>query len=851
MKKKHISALAGLMALILLFSATPASPVMADTKSSEIPSEMTKIAENENLALYFNEKDTGIAVLNKESGDVFFSNPQDTDSDKIASPFHKKQLKSQIFLRYYNENVQEGNMDNYNDCIEEGQFEVEELPDGVKITYAMGEGAVKLLLPGVISVERMDAFAANLDQSKSKKLLRNYTKYDLETMKESEKKDILENYPGLEAHPIYVLKAATKDYIKEELSQYLESVGYTWEDYEFDLTDNGYSAENTKPWFNIPLTYRLEGKNLIAEIDPNEIEYNEEGYYLVDIELLPYFGAALKGTEGYLFVPDGSGALINFDNGSTTVYSAKVYGQDVTMNVLSPSKSQIDQTVTVKMPVFGAKLGSKAWYAVIEDGDGYSDITASVSGRVNSYNNVYAGFQFLEYGTSSLGDMVGTNSFQMYSTADFSGIYKLRFSFLSGDRADYSGMAEGYRNYLLETGVLKERLSAGDVPFYLECIGAIDKSATFLGIKYSAVTPVTTYAQAEKIVDTLLDSGVKDINVIFSGWANGGLHGSSMTRLKPIGKLSKGGVSQSEFVSRMNKKSVDTFFTAEFQHVYRDSLADGYTLLGSAPKYFDLSPVKEATYYLSNDMSDENDKIELIKPSLADKVTAQFKKKLSGMENAGVNIGTISYNLYTDQQPENYTDRQKAKICNTSAVQALKEAFSGRLLGDNANAYMLGQITDLINAPFDSNHARIIDTPVPFYEMVLHGYLNYSGDCLNLTDDYNTTLLKSLETGAGLYFKWIYAENSVLKETDFDSLYSVNYNSWIHKAAEDYNTVNKVLAPLSDQTILKHETLSKKTVRVTYEKGTQILLNYSDEDVIIDGQKVAAGSFAVVTRNEK
>ena len=851
MKIRHISAVAVLMTLILLFSAVPVTPVSAETTVSEIPEGMTKVAENDSLALYFNEEDTGIAVMNKKSGDVFFSNPQDTDKDTLATPFQKKQLKAQIFLRYFNENVQEGNMDNYNDSIEDGQFVFEKLEDGLKITYSMGEGAVKLLLPSVISVERMDAFAEQLENAQSKKLLRNYTKYELDTLKAGEKKDVLETYPIIETHSIYVLKAATKDYIKEELSQYLQDVGYTWDDYEFDLTDNGYTVENTKPWFNIPLTYRLEGENLVAEIDPNEVEYNEDGYYLVDIEMLPYFGAALKGTKGYLFVPDGSGALINFDNQSTTIYSAKVYGQDVTMNVLNPSKSQIDQTVTVKLPVFGAKLSSKAWYAVIEDGDGYADITASVSGRINSYNNVYAGFQYLEYGTSSLGDVVGSNSFQMYSKADFSGNYKLRFAFLSGEDANYSGMATGYRNYLIKNEVLRERLAANDVPFYVEYIGAIDKSATFLGIKYSAVTPVTTYAQAEEIVDTLLDSGISDLNVIYSGWANGGLHGSAHTKLKPIGKLSKGGVSQSKFLSHMEEKNVDTFFTAEFQHAYKDGFADGYTLLGSAPKYFDLSPVKEATYYLSNDMSDENDKIFLLKSSLAEKVTSQYRKKFSGKENIGFNIGTISYNLYTDQQPENYTDRQKAKNYNTAAIQKLNETFPGRLMGDNANAYMLGQITDLINAPFDSNHARIIDTPVPFYEMVLHGYMNYAGDCMNLTDDYNTTLLKSLETGAGLYFKWIYSDNSILKETDFDSLYSVNYTNWIDTAIEDYKRVSEVLAPLSDQTILKHETLSKKTVRVTYEKGTQILLNYSDEDVTIDGRKVAGKSFAVVTQNEK
>ncbi len=851
MKKRHISAVAGLMTLILLFSVTPAVPAKAETNSSEIPSDMKKVAENESLALYFDEKETDIAVLVKKSGDVFFSNPQDTDSDTVASPYQKKQLKSQISVRFFNENVQESSMDNFSDSVEDGQFVFENIEDGIKITYSLGEGAVKLLLPTVISVERMESFAAGLDKSKSKKLLRNYTKYELDTLKESEKKEILETYPIINQHGIYVLKTSTKDYIKEELSQYLESVGYTWEDYEFDLNDNGYTAENTKPWFTIPLTYRLDGENLLAEIDPEAIEYNEEGYYPIDIELLPYFGAAFKGTEGYIFVPDGSGALINFDNGNSAIYNAKVYGQDVTMNVLSSSKSQIDQTVTVKLPIFGAKLGPKAWYAIIEDGDGYADITASVSGRINSYNNVYAGFQFLEYGESSLGDMVGTNSFQMYSPAEFSSKYKLRFAFLSKEKADYSGMAEGYREYLIKNEVLKERNNEEGIPFYVEYIGAIDKSATFLGIKYRSVTPVTTYKQAEEIVDKLLDSDVSDIRVIYSGWAKGGLHGNAQTKLKANGKLSKGGVSQSEFISHMEDKGVKTFLTAEFQRVYHDTAFDGYTVLGSSPKYFDLSTVREATYYLSNDTSDENDKISLIKPSLSDKVTKQFNKKYSQKGNVGVNIGTISYNLYTDQQPEKYTDRQQAKIYNTSTVQALNEAFSGNLLGDNANAYMLGQISDLINVPFDSNHVRIIDTPIPFYEMVLHGYMNYSGDCMNLTDDYNTTLLKSLESGSGLYFKWIYADNSVLKETDFDSLYSVNYNSWIDKAIEDYKKINDVLAPLNGQTIIKHEILSKGAVRVTYEKGTQILINYSDEDIKIAGRSVEAKGFAVVTQNEK
>ena len=57
--------------------------------------------------------------------------------------------------------------------------------------------------------------------------------------------------------------------------------------------------------------------------------------------------------------------------------------------------------------------------------------------------------------------------------------------------------------------------------------------------------------------------------------------------------------------------------------------------------------------------------------------------------------------------------------------------------------------------------------------------MDYAGECLNMSDDYNTTFLKSIESGAGLHFKWIYEDNSILKETDYDDMYSVNYEYWL------------------------------------------------------------------------
>lgn len=61
----------------------------------------------------------------------------------------------------------------------------------------------------------------------------------------------------------------------------------------------------------------------------------------MDIDLLEYFGAAGPEEEGYMFVPDGSGALIMFNNGKVNApaYIGYVYGEDKT-NLVNQTKNR-------------------------------------------------------------------------------------------------------------------------------------------------------------------------------------------------------------------------------------------------------------------------------------------------------------------------------------------------------------------------------------------------------------------------------------------------------------------------------------------------------------------------------
>lgn len=812
--------------------------------ANEVVSGMSKVAENDVLELYLDEVETKVAVRDKSSGEVWYSNPVDGEKDTFSTSYYQKVLKSQLYLTYIDENTKISSMNNYTSSIENGQFEIEKIENGVKITYFIGDSSLMIQLPEAITEERMLNFLSLMTEEQQKKINRNYVFYSLESLADDKKEEMSALYPVLDEQNIYVLRSGTKDYMKEELAGYFEEAGYTQEDFELDSENLAAGEDDSKAWFRVPLNYQLEGENLVVTVNPEEVEYNTNGFYLVNIDILRYFGASL-GETGYLFVPDGSGALINFNNGKTTEasYSAAVYGQDATMVSTTWYQSQVDVKNTVKLPVYGIKEENKAVFAVIEEGDAYATIKADVAGKITGYNDVYASFTYLQYGATSLDNMVGAQSYYMYSKADFEGSYKIRYSFLTGDEADYSGMAACYRNYLETTGVFDGKLESEELPFYAEYIGAIDKPKTFLGIKYDAIETLTTFAQAEEITNQLKNSGIQELNVIYSGWLNNGLQGDAITNFKVESKLKEGGVTLSGLLNFMKETATEIYMTTDLQYVYRDGFFDGYSSIKYAPRYFDNSIIKINRYGLASRVM-EDKLANLISPYYLSDIVKKVSSNLTRQAISGVNLGTLSWELFSDLQPTVYTDRQMAEKKNTEAMQQLLDA-NQKLIGDNANAYTFGYVSELVNAPLSSNRYRVIDEEIPFYEMVLHGYLPYAGEAANLSDDYETVLLKSAESGAGLYFKWIYEDNSLLKETEYDYLYSVNYEAWIDQAVADYTRMNQEMGYLQQYEIHSHEYVEEDVAKVVYEDGSRVYVNYTKNAVTVDGILVPAREFVV------
>lgn len=162
------------------------------------------------------------------------------------------------------------------------------------------------------------------------------------------------------------------------------------------------------------------------------------------------------------------------------------------------------------------------------------------------------------------------------------------------------------------------------------------------------------------------------------------------------------------------------------------------------------------------------------------------------------------------------------------------------------NAYVLPYADVVIDAP-SSSELNLTDKSVPFFQMVVHGFIDYAGDPLNFSHDMEYELLKMIETGAYPYFTLMYEDNSVLKNTDFDYLLSTNYKRWLLRMSEIYSAVNHALAPVKDQRIVSHEEIVDGVFKTTYENGYSTIVNYREEPVIIGDIEVDRRSFRVIT----
>ncbi|WP_152399330.1 DUF5696 domain-containing protein [Paenibacillus cellulositrophicus] len=557
------------------------------------------------------------------------------------------------------------------------------------------------------------------------------------------------------------------------------------------------------------MQYELTDSGLKVKVPAAGIR--EEGASaLFSLDVLPYFGAAPAKENGYVFVPDGPGGLIRFaqEHASLTRgYSHQVYGSEVT-NEENGTRTG-ERREDIAYPVFGLKKGDHAFLAVMTKGEDSANVSAMAPGLKSSFYQVFSSQIYREEYLYRMSRLAAPS--KAVQKERLNRDREVEYRFLNGADADYVGMAGAYRSYLQETGRLTEALKPVDhVPLYLKIMGGNYEKA-FGRIRYVAAT---TFEQAGDIVSTLQSKGVASLRTIFYGWQNEGDY--NMEKRFPIDPALGGEAAAKTFISAMKERGVPVSFSEDFLWVDGHSSFSGKT---DAIRGIDGTAYVDDGWYIA-------------KPAYTAVTAADTVDRLKKLGVDGIHFSGIGEMLLNDYEPSGIQTREYAKTIYDGLLKYTREAL-GSASVNQGDAYALGQTDYIDGLPSESSYDFMIDETVPFYPIVLHGFVPYTFGDGNLRDDEDAEFLRAIEYGALPSFFVTHDDSRKLKDTPSNFLYSSRFDKWERRIEEEYAKFDS-LSQLYSMRIIGHEKLSGQKYATTYEDGTRVIVDYGVKDFTVE-----------------
>ncbi|CAM4329890.1 DUF5696 domain-containing protein [Paenibacillus alkaliterrae] len=581
---------------------------------------------------------------------------------------------------------------------------------------------------------------------------------------------------------------------------------------------------------------KLEDDALVVRLDDKDMAENGKAK-LSSIQPLPFLGAVLKDEiPGYMLIPDGSGALIRFQETHPRydqAYDGKVYGMDHAAEY-SDLRSINEQPIL--MPVFGMVhgTGQNGFLGIIEDGKHTSRIIAYPSGVNTNYYWTSPKFvlRYAYYQPTSK-NMGGFNTFQAERNHEDR---QVRYIFHDGRDADYVGMAKTYRNYLKDLDILKPKsVSQENIPLHMELLG-LEKEPGIIG---NTMVNMTSFEEAEAMVNELMNQGVHNLSVVFRGWDEGGLNGNNPDKF-PVAKELGGEKRLLELKKSLEEKGVPLFLFADYTSAYGKNddfspKADGIRTISNN--------VLSDTYYLWFDEESSSDlTVYFINPKLAAEMAKSDAERFDQMGIDALALGKTGSLLLSDHHPQNKMSRMQAA--------GEYEKLAGSLLGKmdhvgvyKPNDYLWKYSSQMFEMPLYSSQYMFSTDTVPFLQIALHGYVDYFAPSANFNANPQQYLLRMVEYGAYPSYKLTNEPSWKLKNTLSNDMFTSYFKDWKGEIASTYEKMNAVLKHVQDATIEQRNVLDYGVVEVVYSNGKKIIVNYRAKDISYENQTVPKMDF--------
>nr|WP_255654608.1 DUF5696 domain-containing protein [Cohnella sp. REN36] len=602
---------------------------------------------------------------------------------------------------------------------------------------------------------------------------------------------------------------------------------------------NGMEVTYAFADLGIRMTVRtsLDERGLVVSLPADGIEESGNGR-LASVQLYPFLGSVRRAdVPGYLFIPDGSGALIRFTDHQTRFdepYVGQIYGNDA-------ATVGFQWANRVSYPVFGIVHGVRqnALMGTVEQGQANAAIVAYPSGVNTSFYWVSARFDIrYAYFQPTSQSMGGINAFTKQLTE---GDKEVRYAFLSGEDADYAGMAAAYRASLQAKGMLPSggavQPEAGDVPVQIDFLGGDIEP----GIVGKHVIKLTSFADAQAILADLERQGVRRVTAVLRGWNAGGLNGARPA--KPSYAAELGGRSGFEALrDYASERGIDLHLDTNYT-----DLLEGSPRTSIRSDAVRMVTDRLAEYnYVSRFVSDlyRDMKGYLLRPATALRLATRDFETFQEDGLTHLALSGTGYLLYADYGAKKTVTRTEAagmygKLADEAAKRSLKLAIA------QPNDYMLKHAAAVLDVPMESSQFMYTTDTVPFVQMTLHGLVDYYEDYANHQADPTESLLRMIEYGAYPSFIVTKEPSWKLQNTPSSELFSTAYEDWAPEIKRLYDKANEALKPVRGAYMTGRSVPAYGIVRVGYANGVDIWVNYTGQDYADGAVRVPARDFAV------
>ena len=519
---------------------------------------------------------------------------------------------------------------------------------------------------------------------------------------------------------------------------------------------------------------------------------------------------------------------------------------------------------------YGVDTVTNGFFAILEEGSALATLMVDSGGTTHKYIGSYAYFTPYPSDVYDLSETLSVGSlgiYKMVSKSKYTGSYVTRYVMLTDEEvgselygegnfysSNYVGMANYYRDYLKNNGTISalENLEE-DLPLYVEALGAMDITTKFLSFPVTKTIPLTTFNNVAQIYDELSKceefvvnkvteyrelaakekndmqkyqyekqaeryeeligkiENITNINFKLTGFANGGMSATYPAKLKWVkacgGKSGfKKLVAKAEAASAEEGVNFSIFPEFDFMYIHKTAAFDGISDKNASV----MVDNRYASKQIYNSVSQEFESFFtlLVSPDSLAKLYSKFSKRYNGYGNKNISVSTLGSNLNSNFDKKNPINREEAMGMVSDLLDTIANKNGYSVMLESGNIYSVGYADHILGAPIDSSHHRYTSYTVPFAALVLHSYVNYTGEPINYSGSPAYDRLRAIESGAALYYIVCFQNTSYMKDDeDLSKYYGVDYHNWFDDIVENYMILNSVIGDLQGHEIVDHKVL--------------------------------------------